>query len=230
MSAFGVAVDPESLGRRLRRNPDGGTLATHLGLLAIELGWRVRLYPLGTRIFDPTWWELEPAELVELLSARGERLPDGPARDETLAWRDVLAAGGKIRFVEPEPAVLVDILGRDRPIVCGLSATWLYREARTDPDTNQYDAVHGLPTGHFVTLAGYTGGGRHIHVVDPSPTAPFDAGGARTPDGPRRAGRYPLPASRLIHAILLGDTTGDAVLLELWPPPGAHPPAPLDTA
>ena len=52
--------------------------------------------------------------------------------------------------------------------------------------------------------------GRRFTVRDPSAHAPTD-----------RQGRVGVEAHRLINAILLGDLTYDAVLLELWPREGA---------
>lgn len=220
MAYYGDLRPIGDLAAAVRRNPDGGTMAVYLAHLALELGYRVRLYPLGVRVFDPTWWELQDEQIVAKLAERAAGLSDPAERDFVLAWRDYMLAGGMVAFVEPGPAVLVRILDKGRPIICGLNSTWLYREARDNPDTNQSDDVHGEPVGHFVTLVGYTGEGRHFHVNDPSEDAPFAAGG--DPDGPHSQGRYPLPADRLIHAILLGDGTRDAILLELWPPFHPH--------
>ncbi len=217
---YGGTPDVAALARRVPRNPDGGTTAVQLARLALALGMRARLYPLGVRVFDPTWWEHDDDALIALLGARAAGLGPGAEQAEVLAWREFLAEGGHIAFHEPSPALLVRILDRGRPIICGLNATWLYREARTQPDTNREDAVHGQSTGHFVTVVGHTGGGLHMHIADPSEDAPFSAGGA--PGVPAERGRYPLPTDRLIHAILLGDGTHDAVLLEVWPSPPAH--------
>lgn len=200
---------------RVRKNPDGGTLAVHLGQLALELGYRARLYPFGVRVFDPSWWELPLPAIVARLHRRHQRLQDEREREIIAAFLRFLADGGELRFQEPSAALLVGRLARGRPLICGLSATWLYRQPREDPWTNQPDDIGGQPVGHFVTLVGYTGRGRHIHVTDPSEDAPFDAGGDL---GGERTGRYPLPTDRLLHAMLLGDTTRDAVLLEVWPP------------
>lgn len=198
----------------LRRNPDGGTMAVHLGQLALELGYRARIYPFGVRIFDPTWWELDSSALRARLGARHARMDDRAERTLLASWLLFLDSGGSVRFHEPTSALMVGMLCRERPLICGLNATWLYREAREDPWTNQPDDISGVPVGHFVTLVGYTGAGLHIHVNDPSESAPFAAGGDH---GDLRNGRYPLPADRLIHAILLGDATRDAMLLEIWP-------------
>ena len=68
------------------------------------------------------------------------------------------------------------------------------------------DDVAGEPTGHFVVISGYTNWGRRVTVVDPFEQAPVD-----------RTGLIQVDTDRLINAILLGDVTYDAVLLEVWP-------------
>lgn len=208
----GAQHDIDALAGQLRRNADGGTQGVYLGRLALELGYRVRLYPFGVRIFDPTWWECEDEEIIELLDARAAALSDPGERDTVMAWADYLRAGGYLAFREPSPRVLTRALDLGRPLICGLNATWLYREARTRRHDNQDDPIGGHAAGHFVVIRGYTGEGRHLHVNDPSPDAPFSKGTS--------AGRYPLSANRLLHALLLGDGTGDAVLVEIWPSPG----------
>ena len=91
-----------------------------------------------------------------------------------------------------------------------LSATYLYRMSREREDeaTGRLveDDVRGDPTGHFVVIGGYEHWGRRLTVMDPSEHVPFSADG-----------RYVVDAQRLINAILLGDATYDAVLLEVWP-------------
>jgi hypothetical protein len=122
------------------------------------------------------------------------------------AWIQFLGEGGRVEFAELSPVLLGSILERGHPILCGLSATWLYRQCRERPHDNEWDDVIGDPCGHFVVICGYSGAGRRFMVRDPSSHVPF------SPDG-----RYVVPAQRLINAILLGDVTQDAVLLELWP-------------
>ena len=69
-----------------------------------------------------------------------------------------------------------------------------------------YSGVAGDPTGHFVVVVGYEHYGRRFTLRDPSEHVPV-----------RDGGRVVVDAQRLINAILLGDATYDAVLLELWP-------------
>ena len=88
----------------------------------------------------------------------------------------------------------------------GVSATHLYRHVRERPVSNVDDDVGGSPMGHFLVLSGYLQGGRTFEVRDPQREDTF-----------RRGGRYRLSFERLANAILLGDATYDAVLLELEP-------------
>ena len=185
----------------LRRNPDGGTLAVYLGLAALDAGYKVIAYPLGVRIFDPTWWRLPRQRLLDRLAQRAEAFPADAI--EVLAWREFLSREGSgIRFVEPSAELLMRILDRDHPIICGLSATWLYREPRERPEDNISDDIRGAPVGHFVVVAGYSHHGLRLFVRDPWPSGLHER---------------PLSATRLINAILLGDVTSDAVLIEIYP-------------
>ena len=69
------------------------------------------------------------------------------------------------------------------------------------------DDIAGDPTGHFVVISGYDHWGRRLTILDPSEHVPES-----------HNGRVQVESTRLINAIMLGDATYDAVLLELWPP------------
>ena len=213
---YGIEAGVEELVGRVSKNADGGTQAVHLAHLAMDLGLKVRLYPFGARVFDPSWWDLDTAEVVDRLDRRGAALTASGADpddvDTLRAWRELLARGGQIAFKEPSVDLMISVLARGRPLIAGLNATWLYREMRERPQDNVSDDLAGWPVGHFVVLSGYTGGGLHVHVRDPSDDAPDHL----HPTGARR-GNYPVPGQRLLNAILLGDSTRDAVLLETWP-------------
>lgn len=195
------------------RTPSGGVHAVNIGVLALQHGLRAALYPLGLRVFDPTWRGLSRAALRLRLRQRGRRFAGTDHAALVALWDRFLALGGQVRPGELTADLLADALDRGHPLISGLSATWLYRHPRERPDDNQPDAVGGEGVGHFVVVSGYTGGGRSFRVEDPSPDAPFG-----------RDGTYLAPAPRLQHAILLGDATHDAVLLELWPARGPRSP------
>ena len=207
---YGLRVEIEEIAAALERNEDGGTMAVFLGIAAMRRGFRARIYSYDLQIFDPTWVRLSQEALAEKVAARIPHLLDAKRMRAAGAYLRFLAMGGELAFEELTPALLKEILDRDHPVLAGLSATYLYRMSREREDeaTGRLveDDVRGDPTGHFVVIGGYEHWGRRLTVMDPSEHVPFSADG-----------RYVVDAQRLINAILLGDATYDAVLLEVWP-------------
>jgi hypothetical protein len=207
---FGTDVEITDILGELDRNEDGGTLAVFLGISAMGRGYRARIFSYDLRIFDPTWSGLGAAALAGKVRQRIPHLRTAKTVRAAEAYLQFLELGGEICFEELTPALLKGILDRDHPILAGLSATHLYRMARErhDPVTHELldDDIAGDPTGHFVVIVGYEQWGRRFSVRDPSAHVPLSENG-----------RLVVDAQRLINAILLGDLTYDAVLLELWP-------------
>lgn len=204
---YGDLTDFAEIVGLLRRNEDGGTLAVHLGAVALHQGYEARIWSWNLRIFDPTWKGLETGALRAKLRARAARTHERKLREALLAYDEFLCDGGSVAFgLDLTPALLVRLIDRGHPILTGCSATHLYQQVRERPHDNADDDVAGEPVGHFVVVAGYGRGGATFSVRDPHPTVPFSP-----------SGRYTVPAQRLINSILLGDATYDAVLLELWP-------------
>jgi hypothetical protein len=184
------------------RNPDGGTLAVFLGNSALANGFRATIYSYNLRVFDPTWRNLGRAQLVRKLEKRLHAVESVRLRRAVSAYIEYVRAGGAVRFTELSKSLLIGILQRGRPILCGLSATYLYRRKREFH--NRYDDIQGMPVGHFVVICGYYPKTDRFVVRDPATHIPFS-----------RSGRYSVDAERLIAAILLGDVTYDADLLVL---------------
>ena len=209
-SFYGDEVSLETVLSALDRNEDGGTLAVFLGIAAMKKGYCARIYSYDLRIFDPTWFNLPRKELVEKIFSRFPYLSDEKRLRAAGAYIRFLEMGGEMAFDELTPTLLRSIIDRGHPVLAGLSATYLYRFARErwDEEAEKHidDDVRGEPTGHFVVISGYENFGRKLSVVDPSEHVPS------SPDG-----RVIVESDRLINAILLGDVTYDAVLLEVWP-------------
>jgi hypothetical protein len=212
---YGVRVDAETILTEMDRNEDGGTMAVFLAIAALRRGFRARIYSYDLRIFDPTWFDLPLDALGEKIHARFPYLQDGKRLRAARAYLDFIDRGGELAFDELTPALLKSIIDREHPVLAGLSATHLYRTARErqlpGTETLVEDDVAGEPTGHFVVISGYEHWGRRLVVRDPSEHLPHPA-----------EERQVVDAQRLINAILLGDATYDAVLLELWPGPDAE--------
>lgn len=207
---YGLELELAQVLGEIDRNEDGGTLAVFLGVAALRRGFRARIYSYDLRIFDPSWFGLPGEELEEKLHARIPFLKTAKAITSAQAYLAFLRAGGEIAFDELAPGLLKEILDRDHPVLAGLSATYLYRSKRERqvegvPELLE-DDVRGDPTGHFIVIAGYEQWGRRFSLRDPSSHVPGS-----------EDGRQVVDAHRLINAILLGDLTYDAVLLEVWP-------------
>lgn len=204
---FGDLTSFQEIVEVVKRNEDGGTLAVHLGAAALMHGYEARIYSWNLRIFDPTWRGLETGALRAKLRARGTWTREKKLRDAITAYDEFLCAGGTLVFGKDlTPALLMRLIDRGHPVLTGLSATHLYQTVRERPSDNADDDVRGEQVGHFIVVAGYGRSGASFTVRDPHHTVPFSP-----------SGRYTVGAQRLINAILLGDSTYDAVLLELWP-------------
>jgi len=207
---YGLQVDMDEVIESLERNEDGGTLAVFLGIAALRRGLRARIFTYDLQIFDPTWATLTREELITKLRARFPYLTDAKRKGAAVAYVRYLEKGGELAFDDLTPTLLRSIIDRGHPVLAGLSATYLYGSARErwDPQAGALvdDDVTGEPTGHFVVISGYDHWGRRLVVLDPSEHVPLSDDG-----------RFVVGAERLINAILLGDVTYDAVLLELWP-------------
>lgn len=208
-SFYGLDLDVEEVIASLERNEDGGTLAVFLGISALKRGFRARIYSYDLRIFDPTWFALPPGQLREKIHSRFPYLTDSQRLRAAGAYIRFLEMGGELSFEELTPGLMKAIIDREHPILAGLSATYLYRHSRERWDDMLErlidDDVRGEPTGHFVVISGYEQWGRRLVVLDPFEHPSLDGG------------RQCVDAIRLINAILLGDVTYDAVLLEVWP-------------
>lgn len=206
---FGDDVPLSELSAEVPRLETGGTLAVLLAGHALRRGYGARIYTYNLSLFDPTWFSDPALDLAERLRRQAAAKADARFRIATEAYLEYLALGGELRFEELRPALVRGHLKRNRPLLCGLSATYLYgcaREAGTD--RLEYDDVRGDPTGHFVVLCGYRPKERCVLVADP------------LQDNPRYGVHYYwVHIQRVLGAILLGVLTSDANLLVLEPPP-----------
>lgn len=209
---YGRPAEHNELLESLERNEDGGTLAVFLGIAALQRGMGARIYTYDLRIFDPTWRHLDPAEISDRIFRRFPYLSDAKRLRAAGAYIKFLQLGGELSFDELTHGLLRSIIDRGHPVLAGLSATYLYRFARErwDEATHRLveDDIRGESIGHFVVISGYENWGRRVTIVDPL-VHPPDEGDATM-----------LDTERVINAILLGDATYDAVLLEVWPKEG----------
>lgn len=182
----------------------GGTLAVILACHALKRGYAATIYTYNLQIFDPSWFRggvldsslgIRERLLAQLAAKGGARLEVA-----TRGYLEFLDLGGKLAYRELGSELLLHYLQRERPILTGLSATYLYGCQREHDD--EYDDIRGLPAGHFVVVSGYDSAHRRVLVADP------------LHDNPRFGDRYyHVSIERLVGAILLGSLSYDANLL-----------------
>jgi hypothetical protein len=186
----------------------GGTLAVSLANHALRRAYRALIFTYNLDVFDPSWFSDERPDLGERLRAQARAKQDPRLTQATEAYLEFLHLGGELAMHDLSPGLLRYWLEQRRPILTGLSSTFLYRTAREVGDeTLEEDDIRGVPTGHFVVLCGWDADERKVRVADPYHDNPTYA--ART---------YWLPVERVINSVLLGVLTYDANLLVLEPP------------
>ena len=136
-----------------------------------------------------------------------EQLLDEVPRSESGGTLGVHLANHALALEDLTHGRLLSLLVEGAPIITGLSATFLYREARETMDTNQPDDIHGAPVGHFVVLTGYALTSEEVLVTDPL-----------HPNRLSEQHTYPVPIERVIASIYLGVLTHDANLVILRAP------------
>lgn len=190
------------------RLASGGTLAVNLANHALRRAYRALIVTYNLTVFDPSWFAADRPDLAERLRAQAVAKGDPKLSEATEAYLEFLQLGGELEMEDLSPALLRRWLEQRRPILTGLSATFLYRSAREIGDEKLLeDDVRGVPTGHFVVLCGWDAEERKVRVADPYQ----DELGSYEPI-------YWLPVERVINSILLGVLTYDANLLVLDPP------------
>jgi len=201
----GLDYNLEQLIDEIPQNEDGGTLSVQLALHALAHQFEATIYSYNIRVFDPTWRDLQAQEIAGKLGLRLKRTRKEKARSNLQAYIQYVHAGGKLCFDELSPALLKTLLNARHPILTGLSATHLYRNARSNRD-NQDDDIYGEPDGHFVLLLEYLADKRQVVIADPYRKNPFCEDLI-----------YTVSVYRLINAIMLGIITYDANMLILKP-------------
>lgn len=195
---------------KVPRLKTGGTLGVMLGRDALKRGFRVVMYTYNLLVFDPSWFTGEPVDLAEKLAAQARAKRSTKLKLVCRAYIDFLRRGGEIRFEPLRGSLIRRHLLENRPIITGLSSTYLYQARREFGPEDTEDDIRGLPAGHFVVLCGYDRKAREVLVADPLES---------NPHSPTR--RYSIDINRVLTSILLGVLTYDANLLIIDNAPGS---------
>lgn len=202
---YGEDVDLDGLLAEVQMLESGGTLGVSLANHALDHGYTATIITWNLQLFDPTWFGEGAPPLRERLLLRAEAKQTPILTTAAHAYTEFLDKGGKVEYRDLESGLLRGFLHRRIPILTGLSASFLYREARERPD-NQPDDIAGDPVGHFVVLTGYRPGTREVLVSDPMHPNPL-----------AKVHTYPVKMQRVIGAIYLGVLTYDANLIVIEP-------------
>ncbi len=197
--ALGQIID------EIQRLDHGGTLDVFLANHALQRGFSATIYTYNLKVFDPTWFGRKSIDLADKLQTQARAKRRIKLQVATNGYLDYLSAGGDIRFLDLNRALLRRLLKRGQPVLTGLSATYLYRSAREFGPDDADDDIRGEPVGHFVLLTGYDRQKREILIADP------------THPNPQGSQNYRIHIDRVIGAILLGALTYDANLLVIRP-------------
>lgn len=196
---------------RAGRLEHGGTFAVFLACDALQRGYQATIYTYNLNVFDPSWFR-QGVNIAERLQRQREVKMDYRLQHATTGYLEFLKLGGRLRLRDLSRGMIAGLLRRGVPVITGLSSTFLYRVPREFGPDDIADDVRGLPSGHFVIIAGYDAARREFLVVDPYQANPYASNH-----------EYWLSVERVLAAVLLGIVTHDANLLIIHPrtPQGA---------
>ncbi len=184
----------------------GGTLAVMLGNHALQRGYEAHIYTYNLNVFDPTWFDLSPKKMIEVLKKQMRyKFKSKRLQVASKAYIKFLEAGGRIYQNELDEALIKKYLKQSVPVLTGLSATYLYGTQREISKNNKFDSVRGEPVGHFVIINGYDESSNLVYLADPMNPNPL------------KSQYYNVTFDRLINSIMLGIVTYDANLLVIEP-------------
>ncbi|HEY0655087.1 MAG TPA: C39 family peptidase [Chryseosolibacter sp.] len=193
--------------REVKHLKNGGTLAVMLGNHALKRGYKAKIYTYNLNIFDPSWFKHPQKKIIGFLKEQMEfKYRRKKLQVASQAYIKFLESGGEIKYADLDEDLIKGYLKRSVPILCGLSATYLYGTAREIPQFDIYDSIKGEPSGHFVVVTGYDEERNRVSIADPMEPNPLGKGQV-----------YSVPFVRLINSIMLGIVTYDANLLIIEP-------------
>lgn len=197
----------KSVIKEVKHLKNGGTLAVMLGNHALKRGYKAQIYTYNLNIFDPSWFKHPQKKIIGFLKEQMEfKYRRKKLQVASQAYIKFLESGGEIKYADLDEELIKGYLKRSVPILCGLSATYLYGTAREIPQFDIYDSIKGEPSGHFVVVTGYDEDRNRVSIADPMEPNPLGKGQV-----------YSVPFVRLINSIMLGIVTYDANLLIIEP-------------
>lgn len=199
-------IELKEVVREVKSLKAGGTLAVMLGNHALRRGYKANLYTYNLNVFDPSWFKYPTKKIIASLK---QQIRYKYKRKKLLvaskAYIKFLEAGGKVFQSELNADLIKTYLKQSKPILTGLSATYLYGTMREISINNKFDSIRGEPVGHFVIINGYDEETNTVYLADPMNPNPL------------KSQYYSVKFDRLINSIMLGIVTYDANLLIIEP-------------
>ncbi len=198
---YGEETTFERLQGEIEHWHTGGTVSVNLARHALTHGYSAEIYTYNIKIFDPTWKDLPPKDLASKLKLRQKKIRSKKQKKVIGFYQDFIRKGGSVKFDDLDESLLDRLFAKRRPIICGLSATYLYQNMRETPDNEENDIL-GHPVGHFVVVSEWDPKSRHVTIHDPLRKNPIS-----------HTGTYRLPFTKFSNAVMLGILTYDENLL-----------------
>lgn len=193
--------------REVKQLKDGGTLAVMLANHALQRGYQAHIYSYNLNVFDPSWFNQSSKQISQFLKEQMEfKHKRRKLQVASRAYIKFLELGGELHYAELDESLIKSYLSKGKPILTGLSATYLYGTPREIPQFDIYDSIKGEPAGHFVVITGFDEEQNSVSIADPMEPNPLGKGQV-----------YSVSTVRLINSIMLGIVTYDANLLIIEP-------------
>ncbi|MEZ4873089.1 MAG: hypothetical protein R2827_12790 [Bdellovibrionales bacterium] len=127
---LGLNISIDEIIKNVKYTQGGGTLGVLLGQEAQSQGLQAVIYTHNLMVFDPSWFDLTNEELIEKLLLQAKSKKDNKVIEASLYYAEFLKNGGDILFENLKPEFLYKTLSKYGPVICGLSATYLYMSKR----------------------------------------------------------------------------------------------------
>ena len=185
-----------------------GTSQGHLAAYLAQIGYKTTMYIFDVELFDRSWQDLTPIEVLAGLRARQKYIPDNSwlAKYHHIlvdGFELYVEAGGTFAFPSLSVGLLRDLLDSG-PYLILLSSTYLNHAAKQgyNSKTDQYepDPIAGRSLNHAVTCAGYKDS--KFLIVDPQPPQDIE---------PHRW----IAQDHLIASIMVAQTESDNYLIKI---------------
>ena len=145
-------VEIQCLLNEIRQLSSGGTLAVQLGCHALSRGYHAMTTTYKLQIFDPTWFKSAGGlgdslqisdKLIKQFEIKSKRphVNHASLKIATDSYVNFQKMGGRLRMIPLNEQLIQDAIAVGIPVLCGLSATYLYQKSRERSDADVTDGL-----------------------------------------------------------------------------------------